>query len=199
MNKYRQNKHFQKIAAAVLAVGAPFLLSGCPALIAAGGAGGAVVINENRTAGALVEDELIENKALIRLNETIGGNAHFVVTSYNRRVLITGQVPNAQIRKEINEIVKGIKNVREIIDQMEDGNPSSLTARVSDSSLTARAKVALCRVQTAEFSCLDVKVVTEKGVVYLMGLVTKEQAAVAIDTARNLSGVIKVVKVFEYR
>ncbi|MBE8158233.1 MAG: BON domain-containing protein [Betaproteobacteria bacterium] len=193
-----------KIFAAVCAAAAPFLLSGCPALLAAGAAGGAVVVNEKRTAGALVEDELIEDKALVRLHEKVGGAAHVGVTSYNRRVLLTGQAPNAEIRKQINEIIHGISNVRTIVDQMEVGNPSSLTARLSDSALTARVKVALCRIQTADFqaggfSCLDVKVVTEKGVVYLLGLVSKAQAATAIDAARNLPGVIKVVKVFEYR
>lgn len=187
-----------KTAAAVFAAGAPFLLSGCPAMIAAGAAGGAVAAAEKRTAGALVEDEVIENKALYRLHEKIGGNAHVVVTSYNRKVLLTGQTPTEEIRAEIKAVVGAIPNVREVVDQMEAGNPSSLLARASDAALTARVKTALCRVQGENFSCLDVKVVTEKGVVYLLGLVSRERAAVAIKAARNIAGVVKVVKVFEY-
>ncbi|MGI9307370.1 MAG: BON domain-containing protein [Gammaproteobacteria bacterium] len=191
--------NFKKAGAVLFLAVLPFGLSGCPALVAAGAAGGAVVANETRTTGSLVEDELIENKALIRLHENIGGDAHVVVTSYNRRVLLTGQTPSDEVRAKINAVIGGIANVREVIDQMESGNPSSLSARFSDSTLTGRVKIALCNIQIAGFSCLDIKVVTEKGVVYLLGLVGKEQAAVAINAARNMPGVIKVVKVFEYR
>ena len=121
------------------------------------------------------------------------------VTSYNRRVLLTGQAPSEAMKTSATENAKRVENVLAVFNEMEIGNPSSLTSRASDSVLTARVKLELCRLQERGFSCLDVKVVSEKGVVYLLGLVTKEQAALAKQTARKIRGAVKVVLAFEYR
>lgn len=188
-----------KFCAVVGAAVFPLLLSGCPAAIVAGGASGAAAVNDNRSIGALAEDEVIETKTLLKIVDKFGGAVHVSATSYNRRVLLTGQAPSEEIRREIIGIVKGVENVRSFVDEMEIGNPSSLTARLSDAALTGRVKAALCRLQREGFSCLDIKVVTEKGVVYLLGLVEREEAATAIETARRVPGVINVVKVFEFR
>lgn len=188
----------KKFAAVLCAVLFP-LLSGCPAAVVAGAAGGAAAINDSRTIGALAEDEAIENKVLLKLAETFGTSVHIGITSYNRRVLLTGQAPTEEVKKEVIALIKSVANVRSYVDHIEIGNPSSLTTRAADTVLTLRVKAALCGVQQEGFSCLNTKVVTEKGVLYLLGLVGREEASVAIEKARRVPGVINVVKVFEYR
>ncbi len=173
------------------------LLSGCPALIVGGGVLGGTMYNDERTTGSFIEDELIENKIILQLADKIGTDAHVGVTSYNRFVLLTGQAPNKALHDRILTIVKNTENVRGVYDKMEIAGPSSFTTRASDTVLTARIKTELCRLQIKGFSCLDVKIVTEKGVVYLMGLLTLEQAATAVKTTRSIKGVLKVVKVFQ--
>jgi len=170
--------------------GAPFLLTS--------GTTAAVVANDERSAGAFVEDQGIELKASFELNEKIGGKANINVVSYNRRVLLTGQVPNEAVRAQMLDIINGIPNVRQVLDQTETLAPSSLVSRASDTALTARVKTALCGLQEDGFSCLDVKVVTEQGIVYLLGLTSKKIASVAVRETRSISGVKKVVTVFEY-
>ena len=191
-------KFFRRQLFVLCAIVAPFLLSGCPAAIVAGAAGGSLVANDERTTGSLVEDEFIEIKARARFSEQIGGVAHVGITSYNRRVLLTGQVPSAEVRQQIVDLIEDIEHVRAVIDQMQIGNPSSLTSRAADAALTARVKIELCNIQQEDFSCLDIKIVSEQGVLYLLGLVSKEQAAIAIQAVRTVPGVIKVVRVFEF-
>ena len=189
----------RKWAAWSLALLSPWLLAGCPAAVVGAAAGGAVVANDERTAGSFLEDELIELKTRAALAEAFGGQLNAAVTSYNRRVLLTGQAPSEAMKTSATENAKRVENVLAVFNEMEIGNPSSLTSRASDSVLTARVKLELCRLQERGFSCLDVKVVSEKGVVYLLGLVTKEQAALAKQTARKIRGAVKVVLAFEYR
>lgn len=181
------------LCAAVL----PLMLSGCPAAVVGVAGGAAIAASDKRSAGTLVEDEVIENKAIALVN-TVAGDANISVTSYNRRVLLTGQVPDENIRKSVLDSVSSVDNIRSISDQMETGNPASLTSRASDAVLTAKVKTALCQVQRENFSCLDVKVVSEKGVVYMLGRVTRDQAAIAKDTVRHVGGVIRVKLIFEF-
>ncbi len=189
----------EKLCRAFLVAAAALSLSGCPAVIATVGVAGGTALNDSRTIGAIAEDEAIETKLLYAISEKFGASVHVVITSYNRRVLLIGQVPSESVLEEVIDEVRRIENVRSLVNNIEIGNPSSLTARASDSVLTARVKTELCRRRHENFSCLDIKVVSEKGVVYLMGLVGKETAAIAIDTARRVPGVINVVKAFEYR
>ena len=188
-----------RITKAVLCILLSAGLSGCPAALVAGAAGGAVVANDERTTGSLLEDEVIELKTRKHIAEKIGKNANISVTSYNRRLLLTGQAPSEEVRSEVLDIARVIPNVRGIINQIEIGNPSSLTSRAADAGLTVKVKVELCNIQRENFSCLDVKVVTEQGVVYLLGLVDRETASIAIQTVRKVPGVIRVVRNFEYR
>ena len=174
---------------------------GCaPALIAAG-VGGGVAANDERTTGSLVEDTVIEHKAYLALLREFGDAANISVISYNRRPLLVGQAPAPAMRARAGEIVRGVENVRadEVVNQVQVGGPSSLTARAADTLLTARVKAVLCALQEQGFSCLTVKVVTEKGTVYLLGLVTREQAAIAVETVRKVPGVLRVARFFEYR
>ena len=178
---------------------AALLLGGCgPAVFGAGVASG-VIANDERTAGSIVEDETIEIKTRIALIDRFGDAVNVGVTSFNRAVLLTGQTPDANTRAQVVQIVRGVENVRSVHDKTIIGGPASLAARATDSLLTARVKAELCALQTEGFSCLQVKVVTENGVVYLLGLLTRENAALAVQTARNVKGVLKVVKVLQYR
>ncbi|MDM5147016.1 BON domain-containing protein [Candidatus Persebacteraceae bacterium Df01] len=178
---------------------APFLLSGCPAAVVLSGASGAAVINDERSTGSFVEDYAIELKMRVQLSSDIDSNVNISITSYNRRLLLTGQAPTEALRQQVIDIAENIENVREILNQIEIAGAASLSSQASDSALTARVKAALCSIQIEDFSCLDVKVVNEKGVVYLLGLVNKKQAATAINTTRKIRGVVKVVKAFEFR
>ena len=177
---------------------APLLLSGCAAAILGSGVSGGIIANDERSAGAFIEDEIIEDRILIFAADQFSANAHVAITSYNRRVLLTGQVPDRTARQTVVDFAEAVNNVREVIDRMEVAKPSSLGARTKDTVLTARIKAALCSLQEEGFSCLDIKVVTEKQTVYLLGLVNRQQAATAVQIARLIRGVDKVIKVFEY-
>lgn len=175
------------------------LLGGCPPAVFLGGTAVGAAANDERSVGSLVEDQEIELKAAGRLDEAIGDGGDLSVVSYNRRVLIVGQVASRQLRRDAVQVVRGIPNVVGVVDKMEIGGATSLAAGAADAALTAKVKTELCRAQLGNFSCLDVKVVSEQSVVYLLGLVTKKQAADAVAIARDIKGVKKVVKVFEYR
>jgi osmotically-inducible protein OsmY len=170
------------------------LVEGCIPLAITGAGTAALMATDRRSTGTYVDDEGIELKALARLHEFSA--AHVSATSFNRRVLLTGQVPESQVRKRIQESVRTIPNVREVVDETEVAGASSLASRGNDALITSNVKARM--VNNNRFSPNHVKVVTEAGVVYLMGLVTREEADAAVDVARTTSGVSRVVKEFEY-
>lgn len=171
--------------------------SGCAPALLAGGTTTAIAANDERSAGSFVEDQAIEFKIHHQVSEDLGRQVNVNATSYNRRVLLTGQVPSENLRKRVLQIAQNVENVRSVVDRLEIANPSSLTSRAADSAVTGKVKIALCRVRDAGFSCLDVKVVTEQGAVYLMGLVTKENEKIAVNVARQVPGVLSVNTLFE--
>ena len=186
---------------AVLAL-AVFAASGCaatPLAMSAAATASGIIANDPRTTGAFVEDQAIELKAALQIGQEMSEEVNASVTSLNRIALLTGQAPTEALKARAGEIVRGVENVRQVYNEMEIGGPSSLSARAADSVLTARVKLALLKVQQEGFSALDFKVVTEKGVVYLLGVVDKNSAAIAVDHARKVPGVLKVVKVFQMR
>jgi osmotically-inducible protein OsmY len=171
-------------------------LAGCAAaVIGVGGAAAYSALEDRRTAGAQLEDEANELRAADRIGQRFAEAAHVNVTSFNRVVLLTGEVADAASRAEIERIVQGLPNVRSVANELEIAGVSSLTARTNDSLITSSVKL---RFLDAEFNVLHVKVVTEAGVVYLMGIVTEREAGSAVELARTTGGVRKVVKVFEY-
>jgi osmotically-inducible protein OsmY len=173
------------------------LVQGCGALLAGGAAAtGVVVSQDRRTMGTLTEDEGIEIKLSSRIGERFKDGVHINVTSYNRMVLLTGEVPNAEARTEVERIAWAIENVRGVHDELAVAGVSSFTVRSNDSLITSNVKTRL--LDSNKVNPLHVKVVTENSVVYLMGLVTKEEANDATEIARTSSGVQKVVRVFEY-
>lgn len=162
--------------------------------------GGAVVatglsVLDRRTTGAQLDDEGIETRGLLRLKERLGDRAQVNIVSYNRQVLLTGEVLSEQDRQLAERVVAGLDNVRSIINELAVLGPSTLTQQSSDVGVTMRVKTSM--IDSRDLNAHVVKVVTERGVVYLMGRVTEREADRATDIARRTSGVQKVVRLFE--
>ena len=173
------------------------LIQGCGALIAGGAAATGVVLSQDRrTMGTLTEDEGIEIKSANRIGERFKDGVHVNVTSYNRMVLLTGEVPDAATRTEVERIAWSVQNVRGVHNELAVAGVSSLTVRSNDSLITSSVKGRL--LDSHKLNPIHVKVVTENSIVYLLGLVTKQEADVATEIARTTSGVQKVVRVFEF-
>ena len=171
-------------------------LSACVPVVIGGAAAGGAVAADRRTSGIFVEDENIELKAVKYMETTLGENAHVNVTSYNRNVLLTGEVPNEAAKTSAEAFVKSIQNVRAITNEIAVGPKTSIGSRSNDTYLTSKIKTKF--VTENQFPANYVKIVTENSVVYLLGIVNKTEADAAAEIARNTDGVNKVVKVFEY-
>jgi len=170
-------------------------MTACAPIILGGAAISALVATDRRTSGTQLEDEGIELRASGRIREGLGDRVHINVTSYNRQVLVTGEVPNARDKQAVEDIVKKVENVRSIVNEVAVLSGTSLTQRSSDVLTTGKVKAAL--VDAKDLSSNAFKVVTERGTTYLMGLVTQREAMRATDIARSTSGVLKVVRLFE--
>ncbi len=186
------------IVSLIFSLIALFMLSGCAA-VAIGGAGAAATsFKDRRTTGAQIEDQTIEVKVGLKLraDAEIDEQAHINVTSYNTVVLLTGETPTDTIRQRAVDLVKSVEKVTHIYNELTINAPSSMTSRSSDSLITSKLKTKLFTNEGV--NGLAVKIITEKGVVYLMGLVSKAEAEAATDIARNTGGVQKVIKLFQY-
>jgi osmotically-inducible protein OsmY len=150
---------------------------------------------DRRTSGAQLEDQGIELKALNRVSALAGERGHVNVTSYNRMVLITGEVANEADKAAIEQAVGQIENVRSIVNELAVTAPSTLGSRSNDVVLTSKVKASL--IDAKDLQANAFKVVTERGQVFLLGRVTEREANRASDVARSISGVQKVVRVFE--
>ena len=189
MNKFR----FLLLALPLFAVS----LQGCVEMAIVGGAGAAALgYEDRRTAGTMIEDEGVELRATNRVNERFGDKVHINVTSYNRTVLLTGEVPDAKARADIEAIARATPNVRSVVNEIQVAGNSSFTARAGDTGITGKVKARF--LDAGKFSPVHVKVITEASVVYLLGWVTETEANDAVEIARTTGGVRKVVKVFEY-
>jgi osmotically-inducible protein OsmY len=177
----------------------PFL-SSCALLVAAGvasGVGTGVAMSyDRRTSGIFVEDEGIELKSSRRISERYGSNVHINVTSYNRNVLLTGEAPSDGAKADIGNLVKDVEHVRNVVNEIIVGPTSTFASRSNDTLITSKVKGRF--IDGGKFQVNHVKVVTENGVVYLLGLVKLKEADNAAEIAGSTSGVRKVVKVFEY-
>ncbi len=176
------------------------LLPGCALLVATGvisGVGAGVAMSQDRrTSGMFVEDEGIEQKGSRRISEKYGDNVHVNITSYNRNVLLTGEAPSESVKTEIGSLVKSVEHVRNVVNEIAIGSVNSFASRSNDTLITSKVKGRF--IDGGKFQVNHVKVVTENGVVYLLGLVTRKEADNAVEIAGSTSGVRKVVKVFEY-
>ncbi len=188
--------NLRAIASTLAAVAAAAALGACAPLIVGGAmVGGALMVSDRRSSGAQVEDQAIELKATGRIGEAIGDRGHVNVTSYNRMVLITGEVPTEADRVAVEQAISRIENVRAVVNELAVMGNSSLSARSNDAILSGQVKAAF--IDAKELQSNSLKVVTERGVVHLMGRVTEREAAMATERARGVGGVLKVVRVFE--
>lgn len=178
----------------------PWILQGCTAAVVAGGATGASMAHDRRTMGSFVEDQNIELKAAsaISKDQELYDRSHINVTSYNRIVLLTGETPTQALRSRTEEIARNIAQVRRVHNELTIAAPSAMSSRSSDTWITTKVKTSLFKVKGIEnFDATRVKVVTENGVVYLMGILNRTEADAVVDVVRKVSGVQRVVKVFE--
>lgn len=186
----------KRIPALLVALSAIAALQGCVEMAVVGAGAGVMSVVDRRTTGTQVEDEGIELRAGNRIGERFGDRAHVNVKAFNRNVLLTGEVSDANARSEVERIARGVPNVRSVTNEVQVAGVSAYSARASDATVTGKVKARF--LDANKFNAIHVKVVTEAGVVYLMGLVTDREATDATEIARTTSGVRKVVKVFEY-
>jgi len=177
------------------------LLSGCAAVIVGGAAVGASAVHERRSVGAMVDDEGIEWKVKSAINDdkSLSSQSHINVISLNGVVLLVGQTPTEALRQQATNLAKGVDKVRIVHNELSIAAPNSYMTRTSDSYITSKVKTSLFNVKGHEdFDPTRVKVVTENGTVYLMGIVYRSEADGAAKQASRVGGVQKVVKLFEY-
>ena len=171
-------------------------LSGCFPLLVGGAVTGGLAAADRRTLGAQTEDQSIGVKAELKLPGLVGDAGHVNVNSFNRRVLLTGEVRDQAMKDTVARDIGAIEGVQGVIDELEISGPASYTSRSSDVLITTKVKASL--VDMKEISASSFKVVTERGTVYMMGRVTPREGTIGADVARGVSGVQKVVKIFEY-
>jgi len=171
-------------------------LQGCVPVIAAGVGTGALMASDRRTTGTYIEDEGIENKAVNQIGLKYKDTAHVNLTSFNRHVLITGEAPNEEAKADIAKIAASVANVKAVSNELTVSGKTGYTSRSGDSIITADVKLRFVNNKT--FQPDHVKVITENGVVFLMGLVYHKEADAAAEITSTTGGVLRVVKVFEY-
>ena len=192
----RFQRRFQRVALMALAAAAVVgSLSACVPLVVGGAVVGTLVVIDRRTSGTQLEDEGIEFRASNRIKEVIGDKGHVNVTSYNRQVLLTGEVPTAKDRELVEKAVAGVDNVRSVVNELAVMPNSTLTQRSNDTLITGKVKASF--VDAKDISLNAFKIVTERNTVFLMGRVTPREVARATEIARGVGGVGKVVRVFE--
>lgn len=197
MTKPQTSTTRSRLGTAVLgAVGFTVLLSACAPLVLGGAAmGTALVASDRRSSGTQLEDQTIEMRASSRIREQLGGRANAYVNSYNRQVLLTGEVQNDAAKAQAESIVSGVDNVRTIVNELQVINSPGFSQRTSDTLITGRVKAGF--VDARDIPTTAIKVTTHNNVVYLMGRVTAKEAERATHVARNVDGVQRVVRVFE--
>jgi len=174
------------------------LLAGCVPLVVAGAVGGtALVATDRRSVGAQADDEAIELKVSNAINTQYGESVHAIVTSYNGIVLLSGEVPTQDIWASIGNLAKTTPKVRTVHNELAVGPNADLNVRSNDTFITSKVKTRFVEANK-EFSATHVKVVTQRGIVYLMGIVTRSEGAAAARVASTTSGVVRVVTLFEY-
>jgi len=185
------------VAISLLATASAAIVTGCaPAVVAVGVGATTMVAVDRRTTGAQVDDQTIELKILTETGTNWGGDVHLNVTSFNGNVLLSGEAPTPEVRNEILQLAKRTEKVRSVYDEIVVGPVTDLGARSNDTYLTSAVKTRL--LESEVVGAIYVKVVTERSVAYLMGVVSRKEGEAAAQIAATTSGVTRVVKLFEY-
>lgn len=191
-------KFYQAIIVALITT---TLLNACAPAVVGGAAAGGAAVYDRRTVGSFIDDEGIELKtrnAIIK-DKDLNRQIHINITSYNGIVLLSGEAPTEELRARAENITRGVEKVRLIHNEMTIAAPSSIMTRSSDTLITSKVKTSLFGIKGLEgFNPIRVKVVTENGTVYLMGMLHRNESAAVTERARQVSGVQRVVKLFEY-
>ncbi len=172
-----------------------FGLSACAPVMLAGFAGTAMVASDRRTSGTQLEDETIELRGSARIRDALGERAHVNITSYNRQVLLSGEVATERDKQIVEGLLEKLENVKSVVNELSIMQPTSLSSRSNDLLLSAKVKAAL--VDSRDLFANAFKVVVERGTVYVMGRVTQREATSATNVIRNVNGVNKVVRLFD--
>jgi osmotically-inducible protein OsmY len=171
-------------------------LAGCaPLIVGTAAVGTALVVTDRRSSGAQVDDETIEVRAGMRLKDALGDRVHINVSSYNRQVLLTGEAPTEAMKQQAEQVVSRVENVRGVVNEIGVMAPTSLTQRSNDTLITGKVRASF--VDASDLQTSAFRVVTERGNVYLMGRVSAREADRATAIARQISGVQRVVRIFE--
>ena len=170
-------------------------LSACAPVMLAGFAGTALVASDRRTSGAQLEDETIELRGSARIRDALGERAHVNITSYNRQVLLSGEVATERDKQIVEGLLEKLENVKSVVNELSIMQPTSLSSRSNDLLLSAKVKASL--VDSRDLFANAFKVVVERGTVYVMGRVTQREATSATNVIRNVNGVNKVVRLFD--
>ncbi len=188
----------QNLKFIVLLIVSIMILQGCATAVVTGGATGAALVHDRRSTGSVIDDQGIEFKASYELfnNEEIYDQSHINVTSYNGIVLITGEILTEELKQKVTAEIKAIPKVRHIHNELIIAAPSALPSRSSDTWITSKIKSKLTT--AGDVDPFYIKVVTEHGVVYLMGMVTRAEADRAVEITSTSAGVQRVIKIFEY-
>jgi osmotically-inducible protein OsmY len=195
MNTMNSGARRALLLTATAVMGSQALMACAPLVVGGAALGGVLVATDRRTSGAQLEDEGIELRASNRLRETLLERVHINVTSYNRQVLLTGEVPSEADKQRAQEVVSRVENVRSIVNELAILGNSTLTSRSSDALVTGRVKAAL--VDAKDLYANSFKIVTERGTTYMMGRVTQREANRGTEIARTTPGVQRVVRVLE--
>lgn len=188
-------RQLQTVVYGAVLLGSLVSLSACAPLIVGGAVMTGVMATDRRTMGTQVEDESIEIKVASAVRQEMGDRIHLNVTSFNRQVLLSGEVRTAADKERAEKLAQSQENVNAVVNDLAVMPVSSLTQRSKDTVITGKVKAAFVDAKDLQVSAI--KVVTERGIVYLMGRVTPREAKRATDIARSISGVTKVVRVFE--
>ncbi|MFC0308401.1 division/outer membrane stress-associated lipid-binding lipoprotein [Gallibacterium trehalosifermentans] len=193
-----RNRQWKKLIKVSATVGAVLLLQGCVAAVVGGGAFATKVITDPRTTGTQIDDQTLELRVtdVLRKDKQLNSQAHINAIVYNARVLLVGQAPNESLREVATSLARGVKDIADVYNQIEIAPKVSFTQVSQDTWITTQAKSKLF--VNGNVKATDVKVITENGIVYLLGRLTQAQANAAVEAVRNISGVKKVVKVFTY-
>jgi len=187
-----------KLKLALLLLLPLLVLQGCATAVVTGAATGASIAHDRRSTGSVIDDQGIEFKASYALfkNKEIYDQSHINVTSYNGVVLLTGETPSEDLKQQVSAEIKAIANVRRVHNELIIAAPSALPSRSSDSWITSKIKTKLATEKGID--PFYVKVVTEHGIVYLMGILSRAEADLAVSVVTKSAGVQRVVKIFEY-
>lgn len=172
------------------------VLSGCAAVVIGGAAAAVAVAEDRRSSGVFVDDENIENRALVKVKSRFGNQVHVNITSYNRQVLVSGEATSEDVKRSVEEEVNTVPGIKRIFNELVVGPQAGVLSVSNDTRLTTIVKTRF--IEANRFQPNHVKVVTENGVVFLLGIVKRNEADAATQLASTTSGVTRVVRLFEY-